>query len=157
MKSILVIDSKDDVRAFISVALTSFGFVISQAHDGEAALQRIVEQQPDLILCDTEMPGADGFEILSAVRASSVTAAIPFILMTGLVSANGFRRAMAAGADDYLVKPFSPDDLVDAVMSRLVRRGDYEAQAEQLAQKRLGFERAKPETMAGMAAGAVAA
>ncbi|HWD18014.1 MAG TPA: response regulator [Verrucomicrobiae bacterium] len=143
MRSILVIDDKDDVRSFISMALTSFGFNIRQAHDGDTAIQMIVEEKPDLIICDVNMPGMDGYEILSAVRASSVTAAIPFILMTGLISPNGFRRAMIAGADDYLVKPFSPDDLVDSVMSRLVRRVDFQVEAEQRARKTFEFVRPK--------------
>jgi DNA-binding response OmpR family regulator len=151
MKTILVIDNKDDVRAFISVALTTFGFSICQAHDGDTALQMIVDCNPDLILCNAELPEMDGYEILSAVRASSVTAATPFILMTGLLSADGFRRAMIAGADDYLVKPFSPDDLVDSVMSRLVRRVDYQADAERRARK--DFERVgRHETVAVAAA-----
>jgi CheY-like chemotaxis protein len=155
MKSILVIDDKDDIRSFISLALTSFGFSIRQAHDGDRALQMMVEAKPDLIICDVNMPGMDGYEILSAVRASSLTAAIPFILMTGLVSANGFRRAMIAGADDYLVKPFSPDDLVDSVMSRLVRRVDFQVEAEQRVRDR--YEDTAHHAVAEFASGVLAA
>jgi len=149
MKSILVIDDKDDVRSFINLALSSFGFCVRQAHDGETALQMIVEAKPDLIICDVNLPYVDGYEILSAVRASSTTAAIPFILMTGLVSANGFRRAMIAGADDYLIKPFSPDDLVDSVMSRLVRRVDFQVDAE--LRVRQSFDEARLAPVAALA------
>ena len=155
MKTILVIDSKDDIRSFISMALSNFGFVISQAHDGETALHLIAEDAPDLIICDVSLPGMDGYEILSAVRASSATAAVPFILMTGLVSANGFRRAMIAGADDYLVKPFSPDDLVDSVMSRLVRHVDIQVEADKRARKNV--ERATRRVVADFAEAAFAA
>src|ERR1700761_1155217 len=119
MKSILVIDGKDDVRSFIGMALSAFGFTIRQAHGGESALQMINREKPDLIICDVNMPGMPGYEILSAVRAASETAAVPFVMTTGFTTPDGFRRAMNAGADDYLTKPFSPDDLVDSVMSRL--------------------------------------
>jgi DNA-binding response OmpR family regulator len=146
MKSILVIDDKDDVRSFVSVALSAFGFTIRQARDGEGALQMIVDDKPDLIICDVNMPGMNGYEILSAVRASSMTVAVPFIMMTGLVTADGFRRAMTAGADDYLVKPFSPDDLVDSVMSRMVRRVDFEIDAEERVRQRFEYS---PMALAG--------
>jgi len=75
----------------------------------------------------------DGYQTLGAVRESTTTAPIPFILMTGLVSRDGFRRGMANGADDYLLKPFTTDELVDAVMSRLSRQTDFRIEADQRA------------------------
>jgi DNA-binding response OmpR family regulator len=139
MKCILVIDDKDDVRSFISMALSAFGFTIQQAHDGDAALRMIDSQKPDLIICDVNMHGMNGYELLSAVRAASETAAVPFIMTTGFTTPDGFRRAMNAGADDYLTKPFSPDDLVDSVMSRLSRRIDFET--ETIERMRPNFDR----------------
>jgi DNA-binding response OmpR family regulator len=77
----------------------------------------------------------DGYQTLGAVRESASTAPIPFILMTGLVSRDGFRRGMANGADDYLVKPFTTDELIDAVMSRLSRQTDFQIEADRRAHK----------------------
>ena len=78
----------------------------------------IAEEKPDLVLCDVNMPAMSGYETLAAVRESSQTATIPFILMTGLVSREVFAAGMVCGADDYLVKPFTADELIEAVMSR---------------------------------------
>ena len=98
-------------------------------------VQMLREQKPDLVICDVNMPGMDGYETLGAVRESSSTAPIPFILMTGLVSRDGFRRGMVCGADDYLVKPFTTDELIEAVMSRLARQTDFQIEADKRAHK----------------------
>jgi DNA-binding response OmpR family regulator len=135
MKSILIIDDKEDIRNLIRIVLTNYGFTILEAVNGQSGVQMIRELKPDLVICDINMPGMDGYETLGAVRDSSATAPIPFILMTGLVSMDGFRRGMVCGADDYLVKPFTPDELVEAVMSRLARQTDVEMAANQRAQK----------------------
>jgi DNA-binding response OmpR family regulator len=135
MKSILVIDDKDDIRTLVKAVLTTYGFTVMEAGSGQLGVQMMRDQKPDLVVCDINMPGMDGYETLGAVRESSMTAPIPFILMTGLVSRDGFRRGMVCGADDYLVKPFTPDELVEAVMSRLARQTDFQLEADQRAQK----------------------
>jgi DNA-binding response OmpR family regulator len=135
MKNILVIDDKEDIRTLIKAVLSNYGFNVIEADNGRIGVQMLRDQQPDLVVCDINMPGMDGYQTLGAVRESSTTAPIPFILMTGLVSRDGFRRGMANGADDYLVKPFTPDELVDAVMSRLSRQTDIQIEADRRAQK----------------------
>jgi len=123
------------VRCLISSVLASCGFTVREAPDGQLAVRMMAEEKPDLVICDVNMPAMGGFEILAAVRESSQTASIPFILMTGLVSRDGFRRGMVCGADDYLVKPFTPDELIEAVMSRLARQSDVQIEADKRAQK----------------------
>lgn len=135
MKKILIIDDADEIRNLIRVVLSDYGFAIREARNGQLAVQMMREECPDLVICDVNMPGMDGYETLGAVRDSSTTAPIPFILMTGMVSHDGFRRGMVCGADDYLVKPFTPDELVEAVMSRLARLSDIQLAANRRAQR----------------------
>ncbi len=139
MQTILVIDDTEDVRQLVSSVLKNFGFNVREAANGTLAMQMIAEEKPDLVICDVKMPAMGGYETLAAVRDSSKTACIPFILMTGLVSREGFRRGMVCGADDYLVKPFTPDELIEAVMSRLVRQSDLQLEADKKAQRLLEY------------------
>jgi DNA-binding response OmpR family regulator len=135
MKTILIIDDTEDIRNLIASVLTNYGFTVREAPNGQLGVQMIADEKPDLVICDVNMPAMGGYETLAAVRESSNTATIPFILMTGLVSRDGFRRGMVSGADDYLVKPFTPDELIEAVMSRLVRQSEVQLEADKRAQK----------------------
>ncbi|HWD18021.1 MAG TPA: response regulator [Verrucomicrobiae bacterium] len=134
MRYILVIDDNDDLRSMISAVLVHSGFTVNEARNADTAIAMIQQNRPDLILSDVRMPGMDGYSLLSTVRNDNLTAPIPFILMTGSGSRVDFRRGMASGADDYLFKPFAPEELVEAVLSRLSRQSDLERKA---------FERAK--------------
>jgi CheY-like chemotaxis protein len=129
MKSILVIDDNEDVRTIVTAVLRNFGFSVREATSGESAIQMVLEEKPDLIISDVRMPGMDGHHLLSAIRELQSTAAIPFILMTGSGSHDDFRRGMVSGADDYLHKPFTPDELIEAVLSRLIRQTDLQMEA----------------------------
>ena len=135
MKNILVIDDKEEIRTLIKAVLGNYGFNVIEAENGQRGVQMLQDHRLDLVVCDINMPGMDGYQTLGAVRESSSTAPIPFILMTGLVSRDGFRRGMANGADDYLLKPFTTDELIDAVMSRLSRQTDFQIDADRRAQK----------------------
>jgi|SRR5665213_79575 len=135
MKNILVIDDKEEIRNLIKAVLDNYGFNVLEADNGRLGVQMLRQQKPALVICDINMPGMDGYETLGAVRESSLTAPIPFILMTGLVSRDGFRRGMVCGADDYLLKPFTTDELIEAVMSRLARQTDFQIEADQRAQR----------------------
>jgi CheY-like chemotaxis protein len=135
MKRILVIDDKDDIRSVIVSTLTTAGFASEQAADADEALQLAITRRPDLILCDVNMPNMDGYQTLSAIREIPHLASVPIILMTGSADRDGFRRGMACGADDFLLKPFTPEELVQAVVSRLVRQMELEWEATQRAEK----------------------
>ena len=135
MKNILVIDDTEDLRNLIATVLSNFGFSVREAANGAIGLRMVSEEKPDLVICDVNMPGMNGYETLATLRESSDAAAMPFILMTGLVSHDGFRRGMVSGADDYLVKPFTPDELIEAVMSRLVRQADVQLEADKRAKR----------------------
>ncbi len=131
MKNVLVIDDDTAVRAVVVTTLREAGFSVREARDGRVGIQMILAEKPDLILCDVKMPSMDGFRTLSAIRKFPATAAIPLILMTGsdTLCREGFRQGMVSGADDFLLKPFTPDELLDAIESRRARQKNVREEA----------------------------
>ena len=120
MSKILVIDDEEWLREMIRLALAQRGFDVVEARDSIEGMSVARAQLPDLILCDVNMDKAGaGYTLLAKLREDATTAAIPFILMTGLADAAGMRQGMALGADDYLPKPFKIDELYSAVEARL--------------------------------------
>src|SRR6185312_5221256 len=110
MKKVLIIDDADEVRLVVRTALTQFGFATHEACNGREGIEMALIHVPDLIICDVNMSGMDGFSTLEAIRDLPLFTTTPFILMTGSVGHDGFRRGMSCGADDYLQKPFQPDE-----------------------------------------------
>jgi diguanylate cyclase len=131
MKNILVVDDQEDVRAVIVTLLKYSGYSVRQAKNGRDGILMVLAQRPDLILCDVRMPEMDGYRTLAAIRKVPGTAAIPFILMTGSMTREEFRQAMVCGADDYLMKPFSTRELIEAVESRIARHTHMRSEALQ--------------------------
>jgi len=129
MKRILVLDDKEDVRSVVTSMLTSFGFSTCEARTGHEGLQMALKQRPDLILCDVNMPEMDGYRTLAAIRSLPSIMATPFIFMAGCGGKEDLRRGMVCGADDFLSKPFQPDELFEAVTSRLVRQTELQYEA----------------------------
>jgi CheY-like chemotaxis protein len=134
MKTVLIIDDKEEVRLVVKTTLTQFGFATYEAADGQEGVEMALMHLPDLIICDVNMSGMDGFSTLEAIRGLTLFATTPVILMTGTVGSEEFRRGMSCGADDFLQKPFLPDELVQAVVSRLVRHAELQAEVERRAQ-----------------------
>jgi CheY-like chemotaxis protein len=148
MKSILVIDDKDEIRSVIFAALAYAGYTVRQARNGREGILMVLAQRPDLILCDVKMPEMDGYRTLAAIRSFPDTASISFILMTGSMSRDEFRHAMVCGADDYLMKPFSARELIKAVESRLTRQMHVQSEAHQRIEelREQGFPRFSAES-----------
>ena len=119
MKKILVIDDEIWLREMIVLALSQKGYEVVEAVNGEEGIVKARQELPDLILCDVNMQKVDGYLTLSSLRSEPATAAIPFILMTGLADQAGMRHGMELGADDYLPKPFSIEGLYASVEARL--------------------------------------
>lgn len=120
MRKILVIDDESWLREMIRLALEQQGFEVIEAVDSTDGDAKARQFLPDLILCDVNMGKADaGFVTLMKLRENAATAAIPFILMTGMADSAGMRHGMELGADDYLPKPFKVDELYAAVNARL--------------------------------------
>ena len=131
MSKILVIDDESWLREMIRLALEQQGFEVIEATDSIEGVNQAREQLPDLILCDVNMDKAGaGYTTLSKLRENASTAAIPFILMTGLADAAGMRHGMDLGADDYLPKPFKVDELYATVNARLRKVQTVRQEAE---------------------------
>jgi two-component system sensor histidine kinase/response regulator len=119
MTRVLVIDDEPAIREVIAITLKKFGYQVSGAANGAEGLELARKLIPDLILCDVRMEVVDGYEVLAAIRNNPSTASIPFILVTAQAGATGMRQGMELGADDYLLKPFSQNELISAVQTRL--------------------------------------
>lgn len=130
MNKILVIDDEEWLREMVQMALRQRGYDVIEAENGAAGIEKARRELPDLILCDVNMEKMDGYRTLSELRNESTTAAIPFILMTGLADNAGMRHGMELGADDYLPKPFSIEGLYAAVDARLRKAQTVRAEAE---------------------------
>lgn len=130
MKRILVIDDEEWLREMVRMALNQRGYEVIEAGDGSVGFEIARKQLPDLVLCDVNMEKMDGYATLSALRNDTATAAIPFILMTGLADNAGMRQGMELGADDYLPKPFTLDGLYGAVEARLKKAKTVQDQAQ---------------------------
>jgi two-component system sensor histidine kinase/response regulator len=130
MKKILVIDDEEWLREMIHLALKQKGFDVVESSNGADGIEKARAELPDLILCDVNMEKVDGYLTLASLRNEAPTAAIPFILMTGLADNAGMRHGMELGADDYLPKPFTTDALYAAVDARLKKAQTVRDEAE---------------------------
>lgn len=130
MKKILIIDDEEWLREMMRLALRQRGFEVVEAANGTDGIEKARKELPDLILCDINMGKVDGYFTLSSLRGEATTAAIPFILMTGLADSASMRHGMELGADDYLPKPFTTDALYAAVEARLKKSQTIRDDAE---------------------------
>ena len=121
MTSVLVADDDRDIRELVAVKLRQAGYAVLAVQDGAAALSVLLEQRPDLAVLDVMMPGLSGLDVCRTVRGSAATASIPVILLTAKAQEGDVERGFAVGADDYVVKPFSPRELVSRVQAVLAR------------------------------------
>jgi len=121
MYSILIIEDDPAYRSMMEIILRMEGFEVQSASDGCAGLELVAHHRPDLILCDIMMPGMDGHSVLESIRENLSCAEIPFIFVSALGERRDVRRGMSAGADDYLPKPFSAEELLAAVTGRIRR------------------------------------
>lgn len=119
--TIVVIEDEPEMRRNIVRLLHLEGYQPLEAPDGRSGLSLIHSSKPALVICDVMMPGVDGHEVLRSVRANPATQSIPFIFLTARADRSDQRGGMNLGADDYITKPFSNDDLLDAVTARLQR------------------------------------
>jgi two-component system sensor histidine kinase/response regulator len=122
MTTVLVVDDQLTTRHLISEILHSIGFMVVEAPSGEEAIWLAHKQQPDLILCDIEMPEPNGYDVLTALRQNPSTATIPFIFLTAKADKRDQRQGMELGADDYLTKPFTAEELIGALKARLAKQ-----------------------------------
>lgn len=121
--SVLVVDDEPAIREMIRFALSKSGMVVQCAASGQDALGKINEKSPDILLLDWMMPNMSGSELTRRLRKDPLTTDIPIIMLTAKVSEDDKVAGLNAGADDYIIKPFSPRELV-ARISAVLRRSD---------------------------------
>ena len=122
MTTILIIEDEDHIRGNIAEVLELEYYDVLFAENGRIGVSLALENVPDLIVCDVMMPEMDGFEVIQALQRRPETAMIPFIFLTALADRQSMRFAMELGADDFVVKPFMPDELLATIQTRLAKR-----------------------------------
>lgn len=126
MKKILVIDDTDFIREDIATTLQFEGYETMTAEDGLAGIEKAKTERPDLILCDVSMPRLDGFGALEQIRKTDGIRTVPFIFLTAKAEKADMRRGMELGANDYLTKPFTTDELINAVSAQFAKVKDID-------------------------------
>jgi len=121
VKRILVIDDEAKMRTQTAELLRLENYEVAEARNGREGVEAARQSPPDLIVCDVTMPEMNGHRVLETLRGDPKTAGVPFIFLTGWGEKDDVRTGMNLGADDYLVKPVEPADLLAAVSSRLRR------------------------------------
>ena len=115
MQTVLVIEDEAPLRANIVRILSAEGYRVVAAADGDEGVRRVLEERPDLVICDILMPRLDGFGVLAALRSRPETAALPFIFLTASADKDDLARGLKSGANEYVTKPFKIAGLMAAV------------------------------------------
>ena len=112
---IVVADDDDDILDLVALTLERSGHVVHRARDGEEALELVKRERPDVAVLDVSMPKLDGLELTRRLRGDPDTSAVRIVLLTALVQESDVSDGLAAGAHDYVRKPFSPQELQERV------------------------------------------
>jgi DNA-binding response OmpR family regulator/anti-sigma regulatory factor (Ser/Thr protein kinase) len=131
MKKVLVIDDAEFILESTSTLLKFEGYEVFTAADGVTGVETALRQQPDLILCDISMPGMDGYGVLEKIRSNAETATTPFIFLTAFTEKSNMRAGMEKGADDFIVKPYTRDELIAAIDAQWKKHSYYERQVQE--------------------------
>jgi DNA-binding response OmpR family regulator len=118
---VLVADDDPDILNLVTLRLERDGYEVIAAHDGVEAMERALERAPDLALIDVSMPKLDGYQVTETLRGHHTTRAIPIILLTARAQDADVSRGIEAGADDYVKKPFSTEELRSRIQAALGR------------------------------------
>jgi two-component system phosphate regulon response regulator PhoB/two-component system alkaline phosphatase synthesis response regulator PhoP len=122
--TILVADDDEGVRDLVAFKLSSAGYHTITAGDGTSALTMVHREHPDMVILDVAMPGLDGLSVCYELHSSAATAQIPVLMLSGRDRQVDIDLGLTVGADDYLVKPFSPAELIRRVRWLLLANGD---------------------------------
>jgi two-component system phosphate regulon response regulator PhoB/two-component system alkaline phosphatase synthesis response regulator PhoP len=123
--TILVADDDEAVRDLVAFKLAAAGYNTITAEDGSTALDMVHRRQPDVVILDVSMPGMDGLSVCYELHSSAATAQIPVLMLSGRNRKVDIELGLTVGADDYLVKPFSPAELVRRVRWLLLANGGF--------------------------------
>lgn len=122
MARVLVADDSEQIRQAIRLTLEAEGYEIIEASDGLETIDLAAEHSPDLILLDIGMPNMDGIEALERLKAFSVTRGTPVVMVTALDDRETVATAVKLGLRDYIVKPWSTDELIEVVQDAVAQK-----------------------------------
>lgn len=121
--TILIVEDEPAILHLLRHILERAGFEVILAEDGQQALARLAEARPDLVLCDMVMPGLDGYETLTAIRRDPRTRSLPVLAVSVRSQAEDIQRALEAGANSYITKPFQRLQLLEEIHRFLTAKG----------------------------------
>jgi CheY-like chemotaxis protein len=124
---VLVVDDDDVIRQLITVNLELEGFDVIPAVDGQDALDKVKDANPDVVTLDVMMPRVDGWEAAERLRADPETSHLKLILLSARAQETDIQRGERIGVDAYLTKPFDPDELIDIVRRLMDESGSASA------------------------------
>lgn len=119
MKTILIIEDNLDIRENIAELLQLSGYKTIQAENGQDGVKKAQMQLPDLIICDIMIPQMDGYQVLQKLSENPQTHSIPFVFLTAKADMADFKKGLSVGADDYITKPFTEEDILNSIALRL--------------------------------------
>lgn len=124
MRKLLIADDEPGIRSLVKMTLESDAYEIIEAFDGVQALALTKKHRPQLVLLDVSMPGMSGFDVCRSIKADPVLKEIRVIMVTAKAQESDITEGVAAGADDYFTKPFSPVALIRKVEEIFEGKGD---------------------------------
>ncbi len=122
-RKVLIAEDERDIRNLVVYTLRWAGYEVIEAPDGPAAIDKAVAEQPDLILLDVRMPRVSGYDVCAALKDEAATQDIPVAFLSAKGQDMEIKQGLALGAVEYILKPFSPDELLRRVESILRRAG----------------------------------
>jgi DNA-binding response OmpR family regulator len=125
MADVLLIEDDQTQRFVAAYALKKAGHQVQEAADGAQGLEMARSLKPQVIVCDVMMPGINGYQFVTALRQDPAISAIPVILLTAMAERTHMRLGMVSGADDYLPKPFRPQELIEAIEAVMAKRNAH--------------------------------
>ena len=114
-RKILVVDDEPAIGRLVKMSLVVEGYDVRTVTSGFEALEEIEKQKPDLIVLDVSMPGMNGYEVCANLKSNPQTKSIRIVFLTALGNSGDAQRGFAVGGDDYIIKPFDPDELLAKV------------------------------------------
>jgi DNA-binding response OmpR family regulator len=118
-QTIMIVDDETDIRDLVRRVLTSEGYEVLEAGNGQELFHVLETSRPDLILMDVMMPAMDGYELCSRLKSNAAYRSIPVVILTVLATAASLRKGLDAGAAAYLTKPFDPSVLGEKIRALL--------------------------------------
>ena len=131
MPKILIVEDDTDVRNNLYDLLEAENFIVKTANNGLEAIEVLKDYLPDLVICDVMMPGMSGHEFLAEISKNVIYASIPFIFLTAKADPMDHREGMNLGADDYLTKPFTRENILTSINTRLGKTNKIEQKYEE--------------------------